>query len=82
MSQNLLNLTITRVDGPVFDGQVVSVVVPGMDGMMELFAHHEPLISPVKGGEIRIKHEDGKTEMFPVQFGTLEVSDNHATILI
>ena len=82
MSQNLLNLTITRVDGPVFDGPVVSVVVPGLAGQMELYAHHEALISPLKTGEIRIKREDGTEQVIEIKTGTLEVSDNHATVLI
>ena len=80
--QKLLQLTITRVDGPVFDGEVVSVAVPGTAGDMELLAGHEALISPLKSGEVRIKKADGTTEAFPLTSGTLEVSHNHATILI
>ena len=80
--QRLLKLTIARVDGPVFDGDVVSVAVPGAAGDMELMAGHEPLISPLKNGEVRIKKADGTTEAFPLTLGTLEVSHNHATILI
>ncbi len=82
MSQHLLNLTISRVDGPVFDGAVVSVAVPGTAGQMELFAGHEPLISPLKAGEIRIKHQDGTVHVVTLKTGTIEVSDNHATILV
>ncbi len=78
----LLKLTITRVDGPVFDGEVVSVAVPGAAGDMELMAGHEALISPLKNGEVRIKKADGTTEAFELTSGTLEVSHNHATILI
>lgn len=80
--QRLLKLTIARVDGPVFDGEVVSVAVPGTAGDMELLAGHEALISPLRAGEVRIKKADGTTETFPLKSGTLEVSSNHATILI
>lgn len=80
--QRLLNLTIARVDGPVFDGEVISVAVPGVAGDMELLAGHEALISPLKNGEIRIKMTDGTTKSFPLSAGTLEISNNHATILI
>jgi F-type H+-transporting ATPase subunit epsilon len=80
--QKLLKLTITRVDGPVFDGEVISVAVPGAAGAMELLAGHESLISPLKGGEIRIKKADGSVESFALKSGTLEVSSNHATVLI
>ncbi|MEN9920387.1 MAG: H(+)-transporting two-sector ATPase synthase, epsilon subunit [Candidatus Parcubacteria bacterium] len=80
--QRLLKLTIARVDGPVFDGEVISVAVPGAAGDMELLAGHEAIISPLRTGEVRIKKADGATENFPLSFGTLEVSHNHATILI
>lgn len=78
----LLKLTISRVDGPVIDEDVISVRVPGVVGEMQLLAHHEPLISPLKNGHINIVKADGSTEAFPVESGTLEVSNNHATILI
>ncbi|MEK7639134.1 MAG: hypothetical protein AAB388_03170 [Patescibacteria group bacterium] len=82
MSQKLLQLTITRVDGPVFDGEVVSVAVPGAAGDMEILADHEALISPLRAGLVRIKKADGTSESFPLTSGTLEVSHNHAHILI
>ena len=80
--QRLLKLTITRVDGPVFDGEVVSVAVPGAAGDMELLAGHESIISPLRSGEVRVKKADGSTETFQLKAGTLELSNNHATILI
>jgi F-type H+-transporting ATPase subunit epsilon len=78
----LLKLTIARVDGPVFDGEVISVAVPGVAGDMQLMAGHEALISPLKSGEVRIKKADSSTEAFTLKSGTLELSNNHATILI
>lgn len=80
--QRLLKLTIARVDGPVFDGDVVSVSVPGVAGDMQLLASHEALISPLKAGIIKIEKESGEVESFELKAGTLEVSANHATILI
>lgn len=78
----LLKLTIARVDGPVFDGEVISVAVPGVAGDMELLAGHEALISPLREGEIRVKKTDSDIVAFKLNSGTLEVSNNHATILI
>jgi len=78
----LLNLTISRVDLPVFDGEVVSVTVPGTAGEMTLLANHAPIISPLKEGTILIKKESGEDESVSITSGTLELSDNHATVLI
>ena len=80
--QKLLKLTISRVDGPVFDGEVLSVSVPGVAGDMQILARHEALISPLKKGQIKIEDSKGETETFALESGTLEMSDNHATILI
>lgn len=77
-----LQLTISQVDGPLFDGGVEFVTVPGVAGEMTLLANHAPLISPLKRGEIRYKKTDGEEERIAIESGTLEVSHNHATILI
>ena len=78
----LLKLTISKVDAPVFDGDVVSVTVPGTEGEMTILADHTALISVLKAGTITILNEAGVKESFATIGGTLEISNNHATILI
>lgn len=80
--QKLLKLTISRVDGPVFDGEVISVSVPGATGDMQLLANHEPFITPLKQGTVTIEKVNKEKESFEIESGTLEVSANHATVLI
>lgn len=80
--QKSLQLTISKVDAPIFDGDVISVIVPGVAGEMEIMANHEAIISPLKAGTITIKKTDGAREAHDIESGTLEVSHNHATILI
>lgn len=80
--QKLLHLTISRVDGPVFAGDVQSVTVPGSEGEMTLLADHEAIMSALKVGTLTIKKADGTTEQFTLENGTLELSANHASILI
>lgn len=78
----LLKLSVAKVNEPVFDGEVVSVHVPGVDGDMEIFADHTALISPLKKGVVTIKKENGENEKHEINSGTLEISNNHATILV
>ena len=80
--QKLLQLIISKVDGPVFNGEVISVSVPGVAGDMQILANHEALITPLKKGVIFIEKGDQTKETFELEIGTLEVSNNHATILI
>ncbi len=78
----LLHLTISKVDAPVFDGDVVSVTVPGTEGEMTILADHTALISVLKAGVITILTAAGSKETFDTKGGTLEISNNHATVLI
>lgn len=78
----LLKLTISKVDAPVFDGDVVSVTVPGTEGEMTILADHTALISVLKPGVITVATEAGTKELFETSGGTLEISNNHATVLI
>jgi F-type H+-transporting ATPase subunit epsilon len=80
--QKLLKLTISRVDGPLFDGEVSSVTVPGIAGEMTLLPQHTPLISPLKKGVITYTASDASKISIEIESGTLEISLNHATILI
>lgn len=82
MEKKLFKLTITRVDQSFFSGNVVSVLLPAVDGPMQLLANHQALISPLKKGVIKIVKEDREVEEFEISYGTLEVSHNHATVLI
>jgi F-type H+-transporting ATPase subunit epsilon len=75
-------LTITRVDDLLFDGEAVGVVVPGTEGEMTILARHTPLISPLCSGVLTVIKTDGSRESFSIKTGTLEVSDNQATILL
>jgi len=81
-TQKLLKLTISKVNGPVFDDGVVSVTVPGSEGEMTLMADHSPIVSVLKSGFITARLLDGSQQEFPVEAGTIEVSHNMVTILL
>ena len=81
MANTQLRLTISKVDEPIFDGEVTSVRLPGSEGEMTILADHEPLISPLRAGTIYVQTGD-QEETFDIKTGTLEISHNHATLLI
>ncbi len=78
---NTFTLTISDVSGALFAAEAISVSVPGVMGEMQLLAHHAPLISPLRKGEIVVVGIDGSREVFPIESGTLEVSNNQVTII-
>jgi F-type H+-transporting ATPase subunit epsilon len=77
-----LNLTIARVDAPVFSGAVSSVTVPGSEGEMTLLPDHAPLMTALRSGTITIRTEEGEPQLITVTAGTLEISHNTVTILL
>lgn len=82
MASKTFNLTISRVDEPVFAGEALSVTVPGVSGEMVILAEHEPLISPLKAGTVRYTDATGEAHEVETIGGTLEVAHNHATVLL
>ena len=77
------HLTIAKVGENLFDGEAVSVILPGQGGVFTVLAHHEPLVSELKAGEAKIKTPDGATRSVPVPSGGIaEVSHNQATVLL
>ena len=82
MTNKFLQLTVSRVDEPIFDGDVIFVTLPGSAGEMTLLANHSSLISPLKKGTITIKRSDDSIQQIEIESGTLEISRNHATVLI
>ena len=60
----------------------IFAIVPGIEGEMTLLPLHSALISPLKAGTIRLKKADGEMLDIAIDSGTLEISHNHATVLI
>lgn len=76
-----LHVTIAKVDAPVFEGEALSVVVPGQEGEMTILPRHSAIISPLRQGTITVKTAEGE-QVFEVENGTLEMSGDALTILI
>ncbi len=76
------HLTVARVGENLFDGEALSLSVPGEEGRMMVLAHHEPLVTPLVGGSIRIESAEGEHTAFEIEEGLLEVSGNQATVIL
>ncbi len=77
-----LHVTIASVGENLFDGDAISVTLPGREGVFEVLAGHEPFVTPLKEGTAKVVKEDGSTESFPIIEGIAEVSHNQATVLL
>lgn len=76
------HLRIASVGESKYDGEAQSVTFPGSGGEFTVLAHHEPIVSTLKAGEIRIKDAAGTLHSVSIHTGIVEVSGNNAIVLI
>lgn len=77
------HLTIAKIGENFFEGEVVSVSLPGVEGVFEVLAGHEAFVSELRQGEIRVRTEGGEVQRFDIaERGVAEISGNQATILL
>ena len=76
-----IQLDIISLTRPVFTGKITSVTVPGFEGELTILPGHVPLISPLKAGEVTIRHEEDEEKYVAISSGFLVVDPNHLTIL-
>ena len=77
----MFQLSIVTPEKVVFEGQVVSLLVPGMEGYLGILSNHAPLITALQPGRIEFQDDQDKIQIFSVSGGFVEVSGNKATLL-
>ena len=77
----MFKLSIVTPEKIVMEGEVNSLIVPGIDGYLGVLSHHAPLITALKPGKIEFQDSNSKVQIYAVSGGFLEVSDNQATLL-
>lgn len=73
-------LEIVTPDKKVFEGEVSSVSMPGIDGRFEVLDHHAALISALAKGEVSIKTVQGPLR-YMIEGGLVEVLNNKVSLL-
>ncbi len=84
MAKTPYHLSIVTPAGRSFEGEVVSLIFPGEDGAIGVWAHHAPMLAAMRAGTLSFE-EAGHAEVekhFAVGSGFAEVSDNRATLLV
>ena len=81
--QKVLTVNIVTPDGDGYDHHASMLVVPAMAGQLGIMANHEPIITPLEIGEIRVKRTEnpGHEDAIAITGGFKEVSHNIASIV-
>lgn len=89
-----MNLEIVSPEATLFNGEVTSVAVPGLNGEFEMLNNHAPVVSILKSGYVKIKGNlqlDKETEAkfikkdkgywLEINSGTIEMKNNKVIVL-
>ena len=80
-SSSTLNLKVLTPDGPVLEGEVYEVSIPGTLGEMGIFPQHAALLTGVVPGKLAYRAPDGD-DTAVVGRGVAEVQNNEVRILV
>ena len=77
------DVSLVTPDGPVFEGEVEMVIVPGAAGEIGVLARHAPLIALLKAGSTRVHvKRNGEVHEFATGPGFFKVEQDHALALV
>ena len=75
-----MTVEILTPDVVLYEGDATYVGLPGSDGSLGILNNHAPLVTTLSEGKVVVKNvKDEQT--FAVKGGTVEVLNNHVTIL-
>ena len=77
----MLKLRIVSPEQVVYDGDAVSVNVPGILGSFEILQNHAPIISALQIGKVVYTNNDGTHEL-DVHGGFVEVQKNKVSLCV
>ncbi|WP_125605162.1 F0F1 ATP synthase subunit epsilon [Lapidilactobacillus bayanensis] len=82
-TNKVVTVNIVTPDGVVYDHHANLLVACAIDGDLGIMANHEPIIAPLKIGEVRVKRTDDPDheDSIAVNGGFLEVNNNVASIV-
>ncbi len=78
---NTFHLVIASVGETRYDGRAHSAIFPGADGEMTVLPHHEPLVTTLKSGRVKVRDAEGE-KVFDIEDGVLECSGNRAIVIL
>ncbi len=76
-----LRLSIVTPNGPIFDGDVKTVTLPGKEGEFGVLPGHASLVSSLTVGVIIIEKADS-TEAVAINWGHVKVSETSVDCLV
>ena len=77
-----LKLEILTPNGSIFNGEAVSVTLPGEEGEFGVLAKHSSLTTLLEAGVIDIEKEDKSVESILINWGVVHVDEEKVIVLV
>ena len=77
-----LKLEILTPNGEIFNGEAVSVTLPGEEGEFGVLANHSSLSTLLEAGVIDIEKEDKTVESILINWGVVNVDEEKVIVLV
>jgi F-type H+-transporting ATPase subunit epsilon len=77
-----LKLEILTPNGLIFDGEAVSVTLPGEEGEFGVLANHSSLSTLLEAGVIDIEKDDKTVESILINWGVVNVDEEKVIVLV
>lgn len=76
-----MKLSIVSPEETLYEGEVKSVKMQGIDGKFQVLNDHAPLISALSKGDVVIEEISGEKKSFAINSGLVELAKNEIHIL-
>ncbi len=78
-------VSIVTPEKTAYEARSVSVILPGVEGYLGVWANHAPLVTALRTGVVTLKEEEsgpaGQIRYMAVSGGFVEIADNEVVIL-
>lgn len=75
-------IEIVTPDTTVFEGEVLSVRIPGKKGSFQVLKDHAAIVSTIEKGPVTIFKTDNTEESFNADGGVVEMQNNKIILLV
>ncbi|MCK4875145.1 MAG: F0F1 ATP synthase subunit epsilon [Sulfurimonas sp.] len=77
-----LKLEILTPNGEIYNGEAISVTLPGEEGEFGVLAEHSSLSTLLEAGVIDIEKEDKSVESILINWGVVNVDEEKVVVLV
>jgi len=82
MAHEAFRIEVLTPDGEVFSDEVQMISTRTAVGSIGILAHHAPVLAMLDPAELRLYRSDDEIVRFAQSEGYMQVSDNHALLLV